>query len=143
MRVSTVLHYVGCDEDRGGIVSVVRALAGAGRFACVLGVNAGCRQRRTPPLPVLELSRLPGEALGWQTFRRSRTVAREVQAWLRGGPGRVFHGHSRAGLAVALRLAALGSGAWWRACIVTAGSGGSTAGRRVGSARGFSGSPPR
>jgi glycosyltransferase involved in cell wall biosynthesis len=105
---STVLHYVGCDEDRGGIVSVVRALDGAGRFDCVLGVNAGCRQRRQPPLPVLELPRLAGEKLGWQTFWRSRTVAREVQAWLRAEPGRVFHGHSRTGLAVALRLVAQG-----------------------------------
>ena len=90
---STVLHYVGCDEDRGGIVSVVRALDGAGRFDCVLGVNAGCRQRRQPPLPVLELPKVVGEKLGLQTFWRSRTVAREVQAWLRAEPDRVFHGH--------------------------------------------------
>jgi glycosyltransferase involved in cell wall biosynthesis len=104
----TVLHYVGYDDDRGGIVSVVRALAGAERFACVLGVNQGFQPRRTPPLVTLELPALAGETLGVRTFWRSRAVARELRAWLAAEPGRVFHGHSRAGLAVALWLARVG-----------------------------------
>jgi len=49
----TVLHYVGYDTDVGGIVSVVRALAGSGQFTCVLGMNRGSVQARTPPLEVL------------------------------------------------------------------------------------------
>jgi glycosyltransferase involved in cell wall biosynthesis len=105
----TVLHYVGADDDRGGIVSVVRALASTGRFRCVLGVNRGFQQRRPPPhLETAELSPLEGETLGLRTLWRSRVVAREVRAWLNAEPQRIFHGHSRAGLAVALWLRAAG-----------------------------------
>ena len=59
----TVLHYLGYDDDRGGIVSVVRALAEAGRFDCVLGMNAGAVQRRTPALPVKFFTPLAGETI--------------------------------------------------------------------------------
>jgi glycosyltransferase involved in cell wall biosynthesis len=104
----TVLHYTGYDDDRGGIMSVIGALAGAGEFECVLGVNPGFRARRFPALPPLALPRLAAEHLGFATLWRARSVAREVQAWLQADPARVFHGHSRAGLAVALRLHALG-----------------------------------
>lgn len=104
----TVLHYVGYDADRGGIVSVVRALAGVGRFACVLGMNRGCVQERTPPLAVLELPRIAGEKIGVVPAMRALVVARAVREWLRSGPSRIFHGHSRAGLLVALWLAFLG-----------------------------------
>jgi len=100
----TVLHYVGCDVDRGGIVSVVRALAATGRFRCVLGVNPKFEQRRSPPLATLELPWVAGEKLGFDTFWRARFIARTIQTWLRADPARVFHGHSRAGLAVALWL---------------------------------------
>ena len=104
----TVLHYLGCDEDVGGIVSVVRALAGTERFDCVLGVNRGARQRRVPALPQREFSRVAGETLGLATWWRTRAVAREVRAWLAEDEARIFHGHSRAGLAVGLWLAAAG-----------------------------------
>ena len=104
----TVLHYVGADDDRGGIVSVVRALAGAGQFQCVLGVNRGFRQRRSPPLAAFELPALDGEVLRLRTLWRARAVAREVGRWLETEPGRIFHGHSRAGLAVALWLERVG-----------------------------------
>src|SRR5689334_15355726 len=33
----TVLHYTGAENDRGGIMSVVHALAATGHFGCVLG----------------------------------------------------------------------------------------------------------
>jgi glycosyltransferase involved in cell wall biosynthesis len=108
MPPPVVLHYLGYSSDDGGIVSVVRALAGADRFACVLGLNRGAQQRRAPALPAVELPPLTGETLGLRTFWRARAVAREVGAWLRAEPGRVFHGHSRAGLAVALWLARAG-----------------------------------
>lgn len=104
----TVLHYVGADDDRGGIVSVVRALAAADQFECVLGMNAGGRQRRVPALPAFELPALQGEHIGLVTFWRARAVARRVRAWLAAGPRRIFHGHSRAGMLVAFWLHAWG-----------------------------------
>lgn len=107
-REVPVLHYVGYDDDRGGIVSVIRALAGVGRGEVLLGVNAGARQWREPVLPVLELPRLGGEQIGLVNAWRARTVARAVQTWLRADARRVFHGHSRAGLLVGLWLWYLG-----------------------------------
>lgn len=105
---ATVLHYTGYDEDRGGVISVIRGLAGAERFACVLGVNPGFRQHRQPPLAVLELPAVGGERLDLGAVWRTRRVARAARAWLRADPGRIFHGHSRPGMAVALWLAAWG-----------------------------------
>jgi glycosyltransferase involved in cell wall biosynthesis len=104
----TVLHYVGYDTDVGGIVSVVRALAGAGRFTCVLGMNRGSVQARTPPLEVLELPRISGEKISPATAVRAFVVARAVRKWLRDDQSRIFHGHSRAGLLVARWLASWG-----------------------------------
>ncbi len=98
-----VLHYIGADHDRGGIVSVIRGLADADRFDCRLGVNHGAVQRRTPPLPVVEFAPLEGERLSVRTFWRARAVAGVVRGWLAADARRIFHGHSRAGLAVA----------WW------------------------------
>jgi len=100
----TVLHYVGYDDDRGGIVSVVRALAATRVFPCILGVNTGFVPSRELELPVLELPRLEGETIGLRNFWRARAAARAVQAWLQADASRVFHGHSRAGLLVALWL---------------------------------------
>jgi len=104
----TVLHYTGADNDRGGIISVVRGLAGAGRFECLLGVSRGAVQHRAPPLPVVEFSPVASEQLDLRTFWRARGVAREARVWLAAEAARVFHAHSRAGLAVALWLHAMG-----------------------------------
>jgi glycosyltransferase involved in cell wall biosynthesis len=103
-RIVRVLHYTGADHDRGGIMSVAHALAGAGIFECCLGVNAGFTQRRSPPLPVVEFPSIASEVIGVQTFWRARAVAREARAWLGADATRIFHGHSRAGLLVALWL---------------------------------------
>ena len=100
----TVLHYVGCDDDRGGIVSVVRALSHEGLFAQVLGVNAGFRAERGSLPPTLELPRMRGEGIGWWNFGNALRVAWVVRRWLRAEPGRIFHGRSRTGLLVALWL---------------------------------------
>ena len=108
-RVSrTVLHYTGSDDDRGGVMSVLHALAGAGNFACVLGVNPGFTQRRTPSLAVLEFPRIAGEIIGVKTFWRARAVARAAQRWLAEDRTRIFHAHSRAGLVVAWWLVRFG-----------------------------------
>jgi glycosyltransferase involved in cell wall biosynthesis len=103
-----VLHYIGYNSDRGGIVSIVRALSNESGFSSVLGVNRGFCQLRKPPLPTIEFSVLDGEHLGLATLWRARRVAREVHAWLVASKERVFHGHSRAGLAVCLWLARRG-----------------------------------
>jgi len=96
----TILHYVGYDEDAGGILSAVRALATANRFDCVLGVNPGFRPRRQPALAHEIFPEIDGERLGWKTFYRARTVARRLEAWLQADENRRLHLHSRAGLAV-------------------------------------------
>lgn len=106
MTPPTVLHYTGYDEDVGGVLSVVRALAAANQFACVLGVNRGFVQRRAPSLALLELPTIAGDTIGPLEAWKARAVARAVGAWLDQGPDRVFHGHSRAGLLVGLWLAA-------------------------------------
>lgn len=99
----TALHYVGYDEDRGGILSVIRALAGEERFQCVLGVNPGFRPGATR-LPWREFSAVAGDVIGPANLWRTRRVAREARAWLREDETRIFHGHSRAGLLTALWL---------------------------------------
>jgi glycosyltransferase involved in cell wall biosynthesis len=101
---SAVLHYVGYDVDRGGILAVVRALAAEKRFPCVLGVNSGFVARAGNELPLLELPAIAGERIGVASWWRARRVAHAVRGWLREDPRRVFHGHSRAGLLVALWL---------------------------------------
>jgi glycosyltransferase involved in cell wall biosynthesis len=103
-----VLHYTGGTDDRGGIVSVVRALAATEHFDVVLGVSPGFRQERQPPLRICEFSAIEPERIGLSTILRARRVANEVRAWLAGGDDRIFHGHSRAGLLVALWLTLAG-----------------------------------
>lgn len=103
-----VLHYTGAVNDRGGVMSVIRALADANRFDCILGVNPGFMQHGSPPLPTLVLPEITGEVINLRTFWRSRAVAQAVSGWLRADDRRVFHAHSRAGLVVALELARRG-----------------------------------
>ena len=104
----TALNYIGGDNDRGGIVSVVRALASAGRYECLLGVNPGFAQRREPPLKTAAFPAIPAESIDMRTLVRSRTVAKSVRSWLHEDPSRVYHGRSRAGLMVALWLRLMG-----------------------------------
>jgi glycosyltransferase involved in cell wall biosynthesis len=103
-----VLHYVGYDDDRGGILSMIRSLAVTGRFRSVLGVNPGFVQKTGRILPTMELSRVDGEKIGLRNFLRAWTVARCIRRWLNEGRARVYHGHSRAGLLVALWLQLMG-----------------------------------
>jgi glycosyltransferase involved in cell wall biosynthesis len=99
-----ILHFIGCDNDHGGIISVIRNLASTGRFRCVLGCNPGCVQERESPLSTVELPRTTAEKINLRGVWTARKIARAVQIWLRASPGRIFHGHSRAGLLVALWL---------------------------------------
>ncbi|MDD2763085.1 MAG: glycosyltransferase family 4 protein [Opitutaceae bacterium] len=103
-----VLHYTGYTVDGGGILAVVRALVGEGRFHCLLGVNPDFQQRGRPRLPLWHGPPIRGERIDPLNALRALRVAWRVRRWLRGGAGRIFHGHSRAGLLVALWLALLG-----------------------------------
>jgi glycosyltransferase involved in cell wall biosynthesis len=104
----TVLHYVGYDEDRGGILTFVRALAAENQFRCVLGVNPDFRAGRSAALERVTFPPLAGDTISLANAWRARRVAREVRTWLHADPTRVFHAHSRAGLLVALWLRAPG-----------------------------------
>ena len=98
-----VLHHLGADDDRGGIVSVVRTIAGEGGFSSILGVGPGFVQRRAPPLETLVLPPLAGDCIGLFNLWRARATARAVQTWLHADAQRIFHARSRPGLLVA----------WW------------------------------
>lgn len=103
----TVLHYSGHTADRGGVHAVIRGLAAGGAGAALLGVSPGFRLQGEA-LPLWEGPPVAGETIGLANAWRARAVARAVQAWLAAGPDRIFHGHSRAGLLVALWLHRLG-----------------------------------
>jgi glycosyltransferase involved in cell wall biosynthesis len=101
----TVLHYTGATDDRGGVMSVVRALAGTGQFDCVLGVSPGFVARRSSPLRTMAFPAIEAERIGWRTFWQARAIARVASGWLADDARRVFHAHSRSGLVAALWLA--------------------------------------
>ncbi|MGH7947058.1 MAG: hypothetical protein ACREF9_18935, partial [Opitutaceae bacterium] len=107
-RPGAVLHYVGYDVDRGGILAVIRALATEDLFPCVLGVNPAFQAGRSRDLEIMRLPNVSGNTISLRNMLRAHRIAREAQAWLRGDATRVFHGHSRAGLLVALWLRRFG-----------------------------------
>jgi len=101
------LHYTGATTDRGGIVAVLRALAAGGAFRVVHGVSPGFAGAGDG-LPLWTGPALETERISPANLWRARAVARAVRSWLAAGPRRIFHGHSRAGLLVALWLRAAG-----------------------------------
>ncbi|HTX67469.1 MAG TPA: glycosyltransferase family 4 protein [Opitutaceae bacterium] len=103
-----VLHYTGYAVDGGGVLAVLRTLAAAGRFRCLLGVDPAFVQRGQPPLPLWRGPGIRGDRIDGRTAVRALAVAWRVRRWLRRGSWRMFHAHSRAGLLVALWLALLG-----------------------------------
>lgn len=106
----TVLHYTGYALTGGGIETVIRGLAQEGRFRCVLGVAPEYPAESAGALPLWRGPRVVGESITpWNALRAAR-VALAVRRWLRGGSGRIFHGHSRAGLLVGCWLRLLGVG---------------------------------
>jgi len=103
-----VLNYTGAGNDRGGVMSVVHALASAGRFECHLGVGPGFNQRRSPPLNCVVFPAMPHESINPVTLVKGLAIAKQARAWLRADPKRIFHGRSRAGLIAVLWLRLLG-----------------------------------
>ena len=103
-----VLHYVGYDRDHGGILTVIRTLAAAGDFDSVLGVNPSFRQEAKPALAIRAFGRIEGERIGLRPMLKASVLALRARGWLRADRARIFHGHSRAGLLIALWLRLLG-----------------------------------
>jgi glycosyltransferase involved in cell wall biosynthesis len=103
-----VLNYTGAENDRGGVVSVVRALASTERYECILGVAPNFSQSRRPPLKFVCFAKIAHERIDLGTMIRGLAVAREVRTWLLSDPCRIYHGRSRAGLIVALWLRLMG-----------------------------------
>lgn len=103
-----VLHYTGYAVDGGGVIAIIRALAGAGRFRCLLGADPAFVQRGRPRLHVWRGPAIRGDRIDLPNALRALVVAWRVRQWLRRGSWRVYHGHSRAGLLVALWLALFG-----------------------------------
>lgn len=104
----TVLHYTGYARPGGGIEAVIRALAAAGQTRCVYGVTPEYPDGTRMSLPLWRGPRVEGEAITPMNVVRAARVALRVQRWLRESPGRIFHGHSRAGLLVGCWLRLLG-----------------------------------
>lgn len=101
---ASVLHYTGYDHAEGGIMATVRNLAGENRFASMVGVAPDLATDAEFPLPTVRFRRLAAEDLSVKTFWNARGVALDARRWLAAQPNRIFHGHSRGGLAVALWL---------------------------------------
>ncbi|MFI5336579.1 MAG: glycosyltransferase family 4 protein [Opitutales bacterium] len=104
-----MLHYTGYTHSRGGIVAVIRGLhrgGGAGRV--VHGVSAGFTEEGKAELELWRGPEIDGDAINLRNLWNALAVARAVRGWLEAGPGRIFHGHSRAGLLVGLWLHWLG-----------------------------------
>ena len=104
----TVLHYTGYTSDGGGIISVIRALSGEKQFRVVHGVSESAAWHASTHPEIWTGPAIDGEKIGWANFWRARRVAHAVRQWLHEEPGRVFHGHSRAGLLVGLWLQWMG-----------------------------------
>lgn len=100
----TVLHYTGYTHEQGGIVTVLRTLQAAGRFEVIHGVSPGLPAGGTTGLERWVGPAIDAERISPVTFWQARAVAHAVAKWLRAAPGRVYHGHSRAGLLVAIWL---------------------------------------
>lgn len=106
----TVLHYTGSRRDDGGVHAVIRQLARVPCCDAVLGVAPDYAASKEPALPVWRSPDVADETIGlgnlWPTLRAALSIRR----WLRDEPRRVYHGHSRAGLLVALWLHLFGEG---------------------------------
>ncbi|HTB81526.1 MAG TPA: glycosyltransferase [Opitutaceae bacterium] len=110
MRSPAVLHFLGYDEDRGGVLTAIRLLAAQGGVRHGIVVNRGYRWRRAPRLPALRGPRVACETISSENIWRCLPAA----LWLLPYTARrraVVHGQSRAGLLVALWLWLLGQNA--------------------------------
>lgn len=104
----TVLHYSGSVSDRSGVHGVIRQIAQIPAVRSILGVGPGFVAERNPRVPVWRGGRVDADSISPANLWRTLAVGWRVRRWLRRAPHRIFHGHTRAGLLVALWLRALG-----------------------------------
>lgn len=104
----TVLHYTGSTWDGSGIHAVLRQQAGTTAYRCLLGVSPDFVAGKLPRLRCWRGPPVRDDLIGFSNLWKTLRVALRVRRWLRRGPQRVFHGHSRAGLLVGLWLHLLG-----------------------------------
>lgn len=111
----TILHYSGSRWDGSGVHAVIRQLAQAGPGRVILGVVEGFRPEKSPGLRAWRGPAINADVIDLANAWRALKVACRVRRWLRRAPHRIFHGHTRAGLLVALWLRMMGQ----RRCVVT------------------------
>lgn len=104
----TVLHYTGSEWDGTGVHAAIRQVAPALRARSILGVGPRFVAARGPRLKVWRGPGVDPDAIGPANLWRTLGVAWRIRRWLARGAQRIFHGHTRAGLLVALWLRLLG-----------------------------------
>ncbi|HTQ30604.1 MAG TPA: glycosyltransferase [Opitutaceae bacterium] len=110
MRQPTVLHFLGYDQDAGGVLTAIRLLAAQGGVRHAVVVNRGFRWRRVPRLAALRGPRVVCETISLGNFLRCLPATVRLLPAVERGRAMV-HGQSRAGLLVALWLWLLGQDA--------------------------------
>lgn len=88
-------------------MAALRVLAAEHRFTTCLGVHPDFPDG-VESCPLLRLPATPAEHGGPAAWLPTRRVALAVREWLAADSSRIFHGHSRAGLLVALWLDLMG-----------------------------------
>lgn len=105
----TVLQYTGYSTDRGGTIAVLRTIAGERAFRSIHGAGPGFAwQGNTGEMRIWRGLRVRADEISPVSACQAMRVAVRVRRWLQGDSQRIFHGHSRAGLLVALWLARWG-----------------------------------
>ncbi len=107
-RPVIVLHYTGSGWDRSGVHAVIRQMAQTTAYRSLLGVTRGFVAEKVPRLPLWRGPAIDADVINLPNAWRALRVACRVRRWLKRAPHRIFHGHSRAGLLVALWLHLLG-----------------------------------
>jgi len=105
----TILHYSGSSWDGTGVHAAIRQVAPRLRGRSILGVGPAFTPARQPPLKIWRGPAVDPDAINPPNLVRAFWVAWRVRRWLARGAQRVFHGHTRAGLLVALWLYLLGA----------------------------------
>lgn len=107
-RPVIVLHYTGSVWDGSGVHAVIRQMAQTVAYRSLLGVAPGFVAEKSPRLPLWRGPAIDADVINLSNAWRALRVACRVRRWLNRAPHRVFHGHTRAGLLVALWLHLLG-----------------------------------
>ena len=111
----TILHYTGSKWDGSGVHAVIRQQRAPSGGRVILGVAPDFVPEKTPRLRVWRGPAIDADVIDLANAWRALLVAWRVRCWLRRGSHRIFHGHTRAGLLVALWLRMLGQ----RRCAAT------------------------